>query len=136
MAASDLISSLIQGGVLGLGALLGNHTNAASTAQTYLMIIEAAADNPPTVVDNADLLAATLATTDPLSAALAKQIKKNANNPAMVLQLANQIAQSIVAHNAGIMSNLSAIVTGANAMGNTTLSSLASNALLNKAISG
>lgn len=133
MAALDL-TSLIQTGVLGLSSLLGSHTNASSTANTYLMIIEASANNPQVVADNADLLAAVLGTTDPMSAILAKQIKANAANPALVMQYANQIAQSIVQHNSSIMSNLSAVVAGATSMGNTTLANQASQIMLNKAL--
>lgn len=130
----SLLSSLIQGGVLGLSSLLGTHTNAASVAQTYLMIIEASANNPQVVADNADLLAAALGPSDPLSAMLAKQIKANSANPSMVMQYANQIAQQIVQHNSSIMSNLSAVVAGATSMGNTTLANQASQIMLNKAL--
>jgi hypothetical protein len=127
-------STLISSGVLGLSSLLGTHTNAASTANTYLMIIEASANSPQVVADNADLLAACLGNTDPMSAILAKQIKANANNPALVMQYANQIAQQIVQHNSSIMSNLSAVVAGATSMGNTTLANQASQIMLNKAL--
>ena len=127
-------STLISSGVLGLSSLLGTHTNAASVANTYLMIIEASANNPQVVADNADLLAAALGTTDPMSAILAKQIKANASNPALVMQYANQIAQQIVQHNSSIMSNLSAVVAGATSMGNTTLANQASQIMLNKAL--
>lgn len=133
MATIDL-TSLIQTGVLGLSSLLGSHTNASSVANTYLMIIEASANNPQVVADNADLLAASLGTTDPMSAILAKQIRANASNPALVMQYANQIAQSIVQHNSSIMSNLSAVVAGATSMGNTTLANQASQIMLNKAL--
>ena len=133
MATIDL-TSLIQTGVLGLSSLLGSHTNASSVANTYLMIIEASANNPQVVADNADLLAASLGTTDPTSAILAKQIKANAANPALVMQYANQIAQSIVQHNSSIMSNLSAVVAGATSLGNTTLANQASQIMLNKAL--
>jgi hypothetical protein len=133
MATIDL-TSLIQTGVLGLSSLLGSHTNASSVANTYLMIIEASANNPQVVADNADLLAAALGTTDPMSAILAKQIKANASNPALVMQYANQIAQQIVQHNSSIMSNLSAVVAGATSMGNTTLANQASQIMLNKAL--
>jgi hypothetical protein len=98
------------------------------------MIIEASANNPQVVADNADLLAAALGTTDPMSAILAKQIKANASNPALVMQYANQIAQQIVQHNSSIMSNLSAVVAGATSMGNTTLANQASQIMLNKAL--
>lgn len=128
------LTNLISSGVLGLSSLLGSHTNASSVANTYLMIIEASANNPQVVADNADLLAAALGTTDPMSAILAKQIKANASNPALVMQYANQIAQQIVQHNSSIMSNLSAVVAGATSMGNTTLASQASQIMLNKAL--
>ena len=128
------LTNLISSGVLGLSSLLGTHTNASSVANTYLMIIEASANNPQVVADNADLLAAALGTTDPMSAILAKQIKANASNPALVMQYANQIAQQIVQHNSSIMSNLSAVVAGATSMGNTTLASQASQIMLNKAL--
>jgi hypothetical protein len=132
----NLLSSLVQGGVLGLSSLLGAHTNAASVAETYLMIIQASANNPQVVADNADLLAAALGPSDPLSAVLAKQIKANSSNPVMVMQYANQITQQIVQHNSSIMSNLSAVVAGATSMGNTTLAQTASQAMLNKAFGG
>jgi hypothetical protein len=136
VALTDILTPLLQTGVLGLSSLLGSHTSAASTAQTYLMIIEASASNPQVVSDNAELLSAVLGSTDPLSAVLARQIRANAANPALVLQLANQIAQSIVQHNSSIMSNLSSIVAGATSLGNTSLANAASTALLNKAITG
>jgi hypothetical protein len=131
-----LLSSGLNAGVLGLSSLLGSHTNASSNAQTYLTIIMAASDNPSTVRDQASLLASTLATTDPLSAALALNMRNHAENPALVLQLCNQIAQNIAQHNSSIMSNLSAVVAGATQTGNTSLATAASQIMVNRALGG
>ena len=132
--ALSLLSSIVSSGTVGLASLLGNHNSAAQNAQTYLSVIMAASNSPQTVADEADLLATTLAATDPVSAALAKQLKTNAANPSMVLALCNQIAQNIANHNSNILSTLSAVVAGATGSGNTSLAQAASSALLGKAL--